>query len=406
MTRDRRLSSSGFAGLVDPQGGRRRSRRLGALSTARAGALAGIAWLLVLACGAARAEPYLAVRSGAKCVACHVSPTGGGKRNDFGANYGQTALAAGRLDFVTAPPAGAGGAGPEPVWSGRVNEHFALGADLRATGQSVKVRGSKETASFGPTRGQVYLEVKVLAERLVFYLDERVAPGGAANREAYAMLWSADRSLYVRAGRLFVPFGLRIEDDSAFIRQVSGVNFSVSDDGVEAGLELGPWSASVALSNGAAGAAETNRGKLLSAIAAYVQPGWRVGTSASHNSNGNADRSMQSVFGGLRTGLVSWLAAAVFTTDDGTPFGRLRQRASLLEANLEVAKGHNVKLSHEFHDPDVNVREDHRVRISAVWEYTPFAFTQFRLGARKNDGIPQNNAQNAREVFMQWHAFF
>jgi len=28
------------------------------------------------------------------------------------------------------------------------------------------------------------------------------------------------------------------------------------------------------------------------------------------------------------------------------------------------------------------------------------------LGARKNIGIPQNNAQNATEVFLQWHAFF
>jgi hypothetical protein len=41
-----------------------------------------------------------------------------------------------------------------------------------------------------------------------------------------------------------------------------------------------------------------------------------------------------------------------------------------------------------------------------VWEFVPFQFTQFRLGARKNDGIPQNSAQNASEVFLQWHAFF
>jgi hypothetical protein len=41
-----------------------------------------------------------------------------------------------------------------------------------------------------------------------------------------------------------------------------------------------------------------------------------------------------------------------------------------------------------------------------VWEYVPFQFTQFRLGARKNHGIPQNDAQNATEFFLQWHAFF
>jgi len=28
------------------------------------------------------------------------------------------------------------------------------------------------------------------------------------------------------------------------------------------------------------------------------------------------------------------------------------------------------------------------------------------VGARRSNGIPQNNAQNATELFLQWHAFF
>lgn len=135
-----------------------------------------------------------------------------------------------------------------------------------------------------------------------------------------------------------------------------------------------------------------------------MQPDWRVGVSASRD--GLADRDMQSVFAGLRTGIVAWLASGVHIVDNGSTGGRVRRWASLVEGNIELAKGQNLKLSYEFYDQNRSVPEDQRVRVSAVWEFAPFQFTQFRLGARKNKGIPQSNPQNASEVFVQWHAFF
>ena len=354
----------------------------------------------------ARGEPYLAVRTGLKCVVCHVNPTGGGKRTDFGSAYGQTALAATRIDLSARQRVAATDAAAGPPWTGRLNQYIALGADLRATTQRTRVPGASNTQALNQTRAQVYLEVKPFGDQFSLYVDERVAPGTPNAREAYALVRFANQSAYLKAGRMFVPFGLRIEDDSAFIRQVSGVNFNASDKGVEGGLELGPWSASVAVTEGTQGGAQTNRGKLVSAIASYVQPGWRAGLSLSSQANGGADRRMQSLFGGLRTGSVSWLAAATYVSEDGTPIGRLQQWATLVEGNVEFAQGHNLKLSYEHHDPNVDVREDQRERYSAVWEFVPFQYTQLRLGARKNRGIPQNRPQNASEWFAQWHAFF
>lgn len=370
-----------------------------------------ILWALLIAAllapGASRAEPYLAVRTGQKCMACHLNPTGGGKRTEYGANYGQTVLPAGRLDIATGKSVPVTGAASEPsVWTGKLNDHVAVGGDLRATLQNTNVPNSGDTAAFNQTTAQVYLEVKPIVDRLTIYLDERFAPGAATAREAFAMLWSSNRTAYLKAGRMFVPFGLRIEDDSAFIRQVSGTTFNSSDDGVEGGLELGPWSANLAVTNGAGGGAETNNGKQVSGLVSFVRPVWRVGLSASTNSNDAADRNMQSAFAGLRTGPVSWLASGIYVTDEGTSTGKLKQWATLIEGNIEAAKGHNVKLTYEYYDPNDDLANNERERYSAVWEYVPFQFTQFRAGVRKNSGIPQSNAQNATEVFMQWHAFF
>ena len=369
-----------------------------------------ILWALLIAAllapGASRAEPYLAVRTGQKCMACHVNPTGGGKRTEFGATYAQ-ATAAGRLDLATGKSISTTAAGSEPsLWTGKLNDHVAVGGDLRATLQNTNVPNSGGTAAFNQTTSQVYLEVKPIVDRLTIYLDERFAPGAATAREAFAMLWSSNRSAYVKAGRIFIPFGLRIEDDSAFIRQVSGTTFNSSDDGVEGGLELGPWSANLAVTNGAGGGAETNNGKQVSGLVSFVRPEWRVGLSASTNSNDATDRNMQSAFAGLRTGPVSWLVSGIYVTDEGASTGKLKQWAALIEGNIEAAKGHNVKLTYEYYDPNDDLANNDRERYSAVWEYTPFQFTQFRLGVRKSNGIPQNNSQNTTQVFVQWHAFF
>jgi len=87
------------------------------------------------------------VRTGYKCVACHVNPTGGGKRTEFGSIYSQTAMAAERLDLRTGKPVPAGASEPES-WTGRLSDQFAVGADLRATSQYVAVPHDTDTFAF------------------------------------------------------------------------------------------------------------------------------------------------------------------------------------------------------------------------------------------------------------------
>src|SRR5437867_12495898 len=131
----------------------------------------------LLAPAASLAEPYLAVRTGYKCMVCHVNPTGGGKRTEFGSIYSQTAMAAERLDLRTGQPVPAGASEPAS-WTGKLNDQFAVGADLRANSQYTAVPHDTDPFAFTP-RAQAYLAVKPIADRLTIYLDERVSPGAA-----------------------------------------------------------------------------------------------------------------------------------------------------------------------------------------------------------------------------------
>jgi hypothetical protein len=45
---------------------------------------------------------------------------------------------------------------------------------------------------------------------LTFYVDEQIAPGGTLNREAYGLLTPANGKYTVKAGKFFLPYGLRL----------------------------------------------------------------------------------------------------------------------------------------------------------------------------------------------------
>jgi hypothetical protein len=346
----------------------------------------------ILLCSAARAEPYFAVTTGLKCMTCHVNNSGGGMRNTFGDVWGQTALPAKRVD--TGDP-----------WTGEINKFIALGGNLRATGSYTDTPHQPNASSFDTEELRVYLEIRAIPDRLSVYVDQRLAPGGSANQEAYGRLWFGEQRFYVKAGQMYLPYGLRLQDDTAFIRQVPGINFATPDRGVETGIELASWSAQFAVTNGTAGGAEIDNGKQYSLRVEHIQSVWRAGASFNYNDADAGSRQMQNIFAGVRTGPIAWLAEADYILDDSFA-PRRKQAVGLLEANWAVRKGQNLKVTAEYFDPDREISEDQQNRFSVVWEYTPLQFVQLRLGARYYDGIPQNDLQNRRLLFAQLNGYF
>ena len=346
----------------------------------------------LLASGAC-AEPYLSVQSGLKCVTCHTNPTGGGKRNAFGTAFAHSELAQRIVGEA------------DDVWSGEVNRWFSAGGDLRAGYNSVDVPNSEEQSEFDISRGTIYAEARAIPGLLSFYVDQQFAPDNTINREAYALITPGDGKYTIKVGKFFLPFGWRLQDDSAFTRRFTGINFDTPDNGVEAGLELGAWTAQAAVTNGTAGGPEGDSTKQISLRGAHVSSRWQVGASYNFNNSALGDRTMYGLFAGFRTGPISWLAEIDYVTDE-TPTGDVDSVVGLIEGNWRIAKGHNLKVTYEAFDPNDDVDEDHRDRYSIVWEYSPMQLLQPRIGARFFDGIPQSDLQNRDEFFAELHVFF
>jgi hypothetical protein len=345
--------------------------------------------------GSVAAEPYLAVATGFKCGQCHVNPTGGGERNAFGEAFAQTVLPAQHLDTGT------------DTWTGQLNRFIALGGDLRFQGAVQQVPHTATTDAFDLEQTRIYLSANVIPERLLVYIDEQVAPGGALNREAWGMFWSADHSWYVKGGQLYLPFGLRLQDQSAFVLTASGISMTTPDKGVEFGWLRGHWDTQLAVSNGTAGGGTTSNGKQTSAQVSYVQSIWRLGVAANLNdSSSSGSRTAYALFGGLKTGPVAWLAQAELIDDKSVAPGGQKQLGGLVEANYAPARGHNLKVTGEYLDPNRDIPNNQQTRWSLVYEYTPIQFLQLRGGFRYNDGIPQIDAQHLKLYFIELHGFF
>ena len=349
--------------------------------------------ILMLLASTAEAEPYLAVQGGYKCNVCHVNPTGGGLRNDFGVTYAKSVLPSYSLDSAL------------DAWTGHVSNAIRVGGDLRAawTQSAVPQDGSQQ--QFALEQFRLYADVAIIPDRLGIYVDELISPGAPQNMEAYVRYGNVSDGLYFKGGQFYLPFGWRLQDQTAYVREVSGINMSTPEQGVEMGYEHGAWSAQLDLTNVPASGAGSKAGRQWTSNVVYVQPVWRTGLSLSATQSEAGNRRVVGPYAGVRTGPVAWLGEIDWVKDDGFPGGRTLSGA-LLEADWRIRRGHNLKLTAESFDPNRAVREDQQARYSVVYEFTPIPFLQFRAGYRRYRGIPQSDVENQRLTFVELHGYF
>jgi len=350
----------------------------------------------------ARAEPRFAVREGLHCGVCHVNQTGGGMRTPYGATFAQTDLPSIRAKGVYMPDTGS---------------YIRLGANLRLGHRSVLETHTRlgddefdqaASNSFEISEGNLYVQVEPIPGKLAIYLDETVSPEGASSREAFLMVYNLPLGFYAKAGRFMLPYGLRIKDDRAFIRQQMGFTYADQDLGLEIGLSKHPLQVSVAFTNGSGGGFDPNIFKRITGSVGLAGPWIRGGGSFSYNDTSTDEFRFRTWTAGGHVGLrlgrlllmgeFDWLHGV--TDAEGYD-----QYAIYAGADFEPFKGMYLRFRWEGFDPLLSLEENERDRFLFGVSWFPTQFVEVRAEYRLNRDIPQRVEGNADEIIVELHGF-
>jgi hypothetical protein len=370
--------------------------------------VAALATLVVAS--AAHAEPYLGVRSGAKCSDCHTNQTGGGKRTAFAYIHAHDILK--DLDVLPIPKG-------MKAFNGELNSYVSIGGDLRVRNVTVfEDRRSRRSSRVPENRAfrrntisndlsvnefLLYGQLDLWPDVVTLYVDENFN-GGANNREAFGLIrgflpWGT----YVKAGRMFPAFGLRVWDDQAFIRARSGFTFQNPDEGAEIGVAPGPFFLATTLTNGEPGDKDVQWTVNGYGIFQDIPVVRNVMAGASY-----ARQTDKRWTAGFYAGSNLWrftYLGELDLIDDRTPatVGRRDQYASYAELNLLLLSWLNLRGTFEF----VKVSNDNDQTRWAVGA-EPFVnrVIQPRVQYRVNNGPSRQPELNQDELIFELHLFF
>tara|TARA_Y100000588_G_scaffold373876_1_gene448255 strand:+ start:14 stop:1138 length:1125 start_codon:yes stop_codon:yes gene_type:complete len=353
------------------------------------------------------AEPYIAFREGYKCSACHVNQTGGGMRNEFGGLYTQTDMT----------PLMEGATEKAMDFSPQIGSNFTIGADFMAVHEVLlevdeELDGQRyeqdSSNYFGIRSGSLYFEANLIPEMLSIYLDETVTSDYAKSREAFVLIQGLPYQGYLKAGRMLLPYGVRVWDDATFSRRVTGFTFDSQKMGVEFGFEPGNLFLAAALSNNTQVGAESDNekqifssvGQIFSSVGALYMGSVVLGASFANNEEHTAYGPYAGVTIGSLTAFceVDWVQdSGAIDQDQFIAFGSV---------NYWHREYLNLRVAFDFLDPYDHIEEDESSRLTLGAQAFLTPYLQAGVAYKLKDSFPQNPQGNADALTLALHSFF
>jgi hypothetical protein len=288
---------------------------------------------------------------------------------------------------------------PEKI-DGRLSPHLAVGADLRGLQQTVL--SDPAANRFQVPQGSFYLELDA-GKHVLAYSDYDFA--NTMSREIFLMFHQFPQEIYMKIGRINLPYGLRIEDATSPIRTAFNMAFNAQDIGAEVGGAFGNLESAIAVTNGVpAGISDENLAKAVTVSNKWVGERWQIGSSFQYNKR-TANRLLQAgLHGGVSVGKLTALSEFdIQQIQSRTGGGNTWVAAGYTELNWLIAQGLYAELIYDGFDPDYAVADNLSHRIGLGFDLYPLPYSEISLMYRLNIGT---GALGDDEILARVHFFF
>ena len=369
--------------------------------------------------------PRFSLEQGSQCISCHINPTGGGMRNDYGSNVYT-------LDELTIRKWISKG---NEDWDGYVTDNVQLGGEFRL--QSFD--GNSGSSTF-PMQMELYANIDI-NEDVDLYVELPAGQSGLADNYDFFLLFNnLPNNTWVKIGKASPNYGLMIDDHSSFIKSGNGDKATLFDDNnidsgfrnmfdptrskpimIESGFNFGKgFSMTIDASQSLKDYPQdklVNYASTLTYMKSFDNISFMLGTSLMHEN----DVNLRGFFGGFSVSKFS-ITFEIDRADNLFDIPGYRSSlASYAQFVYKPIQGLHLIAKYDFFDYNETVENGALSRFSYGFEFYPLNMLEFKFQIREYssnywelaDPISNMNHYsssesniNKPEYLLQLHAWF
>ena len=167
--------------------------------------------------------PRFSVEESTSCMTCHINPTGGAMRNDYGSNVYT-------LDELTVRkwiPKG------DEDWDGYITDNLQLGGEFRIQSYD----GNSGSGTF-PMQAELYANIDINKDVNIYFELPMGQNGLADNYDIFLLFDNLPANMWLKIGKTSPNYGLMIDDHTSFIKAGNGSSANLVDDNINFDLGL------------------------------------------------------------------------------------------------------------------------------------------------------------------------